>query len=235
MRAACLAAALLGYFDAGWATAAEPRVIACDGGEAAVTEQAQHVLVRGPCLRLEVGGSDNDVDAEVGPGAEVHVGGSRNHVLLRPTDPDGDDPVVTPEGIDNEVALAAPLPDALPAAPHPPSLPAPAPAPVVGAVVLDGDGANRMVPCAGRDVLIHANDGRFRLSGGCRSVTVDGDRTLVEAELRPGGRIAIGGRSVRLEYILIEPGPEPTRSVSGRGSEAVHVPHLVSILGPAPH
>ena len=86
--------------------------------------------------------------------------------------------------------------------------------------MLQGDHDNAEVACAGRDVLILGSDSHYRLSGGCRSVFVQGRADTIAAELRPGARVSVGGTDVRLEYTLTGPGPAPALSVTGTGSQA---------------
>jgi hypothetical protein len=142
-------------------------------------------------------------------------------------------PEVSSQGGANEVeagtdgpasaALAPPMPDEAP----PPAMLNEAPGAGVrpaGAIVLDGEDQDRDVFCGGRDVLIHATGSRYRLRGGCRSVTVHGRANRIEAELQPGARISVGADDVRLDYALIREGPPPVVSVTGGGSEAIAIP-----------
>ena len=117
-----------------------------------------------------------------------------------------------------------PMPDAAPA---PPALAPPGRG--AGTLLLPGDGVTAALDCTGRNVMIEGNDVRYTLRGGCRSVTVQGHRNMVQAELQPGSRIAIGGDGDTVHYALTRPGPPPLISVTGAASRA-----LALGGGPAP-
>ncbi len=107
--------------------------------------------------------------------------------------------------------------------PAPPVLPLAPVEPQPGAIVIDGDGVVVGRGCAGRDVLIHSSDSRITLTGGCRTITVQGRADQIRADLQSGARIAVGGDKVTLHYTLAPPGRPPFLSVTGTGSTATFV------------
>ena len=110
-------------------------------------------------------------------------------------------------------------------APEPPLLPLAGTATREAALVLDRANPGS-IDCAGRDVLIHEDGGRYRLVRGCRTVSVQGRDVSIDAELQPGARIAIGGAGVMLRYVLVAPGPPPVISVTATNSRAIAVDRL---------
>jgi len=117
---------------------------------------------------------------------------------------------------DDDAAGAAGMPPLPEAPPAPPALVPPGRGP--GTLMLRGDGVTDALDCTGRNVLIEGNGDRYTLRGGCRSVTVQGHGNTVQAELQPGGRVAIGGDGDTLHYTLTQPGPPPLISVTGAAS-----------------
>jgi formylmethanofuran dehydrogenase subunit C len=122
----------------------------------------------------------------------------------------------------------------VPAAPPPPAVIAPVQRGAEGTLTLTGDAQNRELMCTGRNVLIEGSGGRFMLHGGCRSVTVHGDANTIEAEMLPGGRVAISGDAVTLRYTPMAAGPPIVVSVSGAGSTATEVPGGAATIYTAP-
>ena len=208
-------------------------LIDCAGAPAVVEGDGNRVVFHGNCASLRLDGNANQVEIDLVPGGSLRVTGEGNDVRYAPTVPG---PVVAAVGTGNSIAAgtggpaSAALAPAVPAAPPPPPTLAPPARAEAGTLLLRGDGLRRRADCAGRNVLIEGNDGHFALTGGCRSVTVQGQGDVVQAELQPGGRIAIGGNGVTLHYRLTRNGPPPVISVTGSNSVA----HLVTGTGPAP-
>jgi len=196
----------------------------CAGAAAVVNGDANNLVFHGKCASLALDGAGNTVEIDLAPGGALRVSGNGNHVLFTPIVPG---PVIVTIGSDNAVAagsggaasaaLAPPIPDA----PPPPVSVAPPEAPRPGTLFLRGDGITRMADCAGRNVLIEGSDSRITLTGGCRSVTVQGHADTIVASLQPGARIAIAGDGVTLHYDLAAPGAAPIVSVTGRDSGAL--------------
>lgn len=122
----------------------------------------------------------------------------------------------------------------VPEAPPPAAVIAPVQRGAEGTLMLNGDAQNRELMCTGRNVLIEGSGGRFMLHGGCRSVTVHGDANTIEAEMLPGGRIAVSGDAVTLRYTPMAAGPPIVVSVSGAGSTATEVPGGAATIYTAP-
>jgi len=119
---------------------------------------------------------------------------------------------------DDEEPLALVMPD-LPQAPPPAAVIPPAQTGPAATIVLAGAPPAGAVACADRNVVIEASDGDFTLRGGCRSLTVQGHADHVQAELRPGAHVAIGGDRVAVRYTLAPAGgAAPQISIIGAGS-----------------
>jgi hypothetical protein len=122
----------------------------------------------------------------------------------------------------------------VPTAPPPPATIPPVQRGAESTLTLSGDAQNRELMCTGRNVLIEGSGGRFMLHGGCRSVTVHGDANTIEAEMLPGGRVAVNGNAVTLRYTPMAAGPPILVSVSGAGSTATEVPGGAATIYTAP-
>lgn len=200
----------------------------CAGGDALVNGSSNRVSVHGECHSLRVNGSDNVIEIELTAGAPVAIAGNSNHVLYAATG-GGVGPSVSTQGTGNQIDAndqpqTATLGGTLPtSSPKPPTLLLAPAGPTTGAVVLDGSGQTQTADCNGRDVLIHGSSSQFTLTGGCRSISVQGRADHIQAQLQPGARVAIGGNSVTLSYTLTGPGPAPMVSVTGTNSAATHV------------
>jgi hypothetical protein len=201
----------------------------CAGGDAQVNGDANRLVFHGDCRNLRVNGASNIVEIDLTPGGSIVVAGAGNQVLYTPIEPG---PSVSEQGVGNVVqagthgAASAALAPEVPPAPLPPPTMTPPPPPGAGTLILTGNGVLQEANCAGRNVVIQGSGGRYTLRGGCRSVTVDGSRMAIEAELEPGARIAIGGDAVTLNYVLTAPGTAALVSVSGAGSQATHIEHF---------
>ncbi len=211
------------------------QTIPCEGQDASVNGSENRIAFTGSCRGLAVNGDGNQVQIALAPDARVTVSGHGNHVLYSAAGPEME-PLVALNGADNDVtandqppsgALVGAMP-AVPPTPPPLTLPpviGPSGAPS-GAIVLAADDASQTVDCTGRDVLIHGSDGNFRLLGGCRSISVQGQNDTIQAQLQPGARVMIGGPTVTLHYTLIANGPPPIISDSARGTTVTQVEHI---------
>lgn len=94
------------------------------------------------------------------------------------------------------------------------------------------DGAAPNADCAGRDVAVIANDATVTLLGGCRSLTVTGARTTVNAEMRPQARIAAPGQGDRVYWYLRGQGPDPEVGEVGPNSQVLRQQRLGSVIAP---
>ena len=179
------------------------RVVAvtCAGQDAVVRGSGNRITFTGPCHSLRVAGDANVVELALAPGAAVSVTGDTNAVYYAPAAPP---PLTTLRGYYNDVR------------------PGPAPAAPV-ALLLDGRDGHRDVRCDGRDVTIAESQARYVLRGGCRSLTVTGERDSVAAELLPSARIVVGGAGVAVNYVLVGDGPPPSVSVTSAALQATHL------------
>ncbi len=90
--------------------------------------------------------------------------------------------------------------------------------PETGPLDLPGDEQALATECAGRDVTIHGTCSLYVLRGGCRSVTVDGDLDIVQAEMAPGGRIKVDGHGITVSWAVADHGRAPVSSVHGEAN-----------------
>ena len=210
-------------------------LIDCNGADAVVNGAGNRLVFHGACRSLLINGASNVVEIDLLPGGAVTVAGSDNQVLYTPIVPG---PVVSSQGEGNVIDAgnvgAGPASAALaPEVPEQPPAPAvipPAQTGAAGSLVLSGDGQTQSVNCANRNVVIAASGSHYRLDGGCRSVTVDGNADTVRAELVPGARVTVGGNGVRFAFTLFGTGPEPTLTVTGNASLVTRI----DPDGPAP-
>lgn len=201
---AVLAPMLLAPAPAGSETVrAEARTLSldCAGGDARLEGNRNVLRVTGGCRSLAVFGNANEVSAVLAGGAAVRVEGQGNRVTYT-LPPGARPPEVAVLGVGSTVAAAEPR-----AAP--------------GRVELLGDDLQQERDCAGRDVLIEGSRGFFRLTGGCRSVTLRGELAVVRSELQPGARVRLEGGGNLVAYTLARPGAAPAVSISGEGSRAM--------------
>ncbi len=221
---------------------AEAQVLSgtCTGQAVRVEGNHNTLTLSGPCGSLLLKGLANTVRLRVVPGGSIRVEGASNRVLFTAQ---GAAPAIVALGPDNDVASAGPaptvvlngsspaVPDAplarpVPARPAPtpsatPDRRPPAPAPVAlpsGPLVLNGDDAQRLEDCAGRDVTVTGNRSAYVIRGFCKSLTVRGDLLAVQAELASGARIAITGQGSIVSWAVKPRGHAPAAIVRGQGS-----------------
>lgn len=175
--------------------------LACNGAPATIRGDDNHVSLAGQCRFLRIEGSRNAVNVELGSPGTVQITGDYNQVVYAPG---GRPPVTTLHGYYNEV------------------VPGPTGA-VPGSLVLDGTLGQRDVPCRGLDIVIRESEARYVLRGGCRSVTIEGRRDTVAAELLPSARLVISGTGVVVNYALVADGPPPVVVVTAPGARATHL------------
>ncbi|WP_216851206.1 DUF3060 domain-containing protein [Acidisphaera sp. L21] len=198
---------------------AQSEAIDCANSDASVTGDGRHVAFHGACRSLTVRGNQNQVQAELAPGARVHVQGDGNSVryhLLGGTieanvSIEGQQDVVGPD--------AAPIAGEASNASRPP-------------LVLSA-GAASDAECTDRDVMVDGNGGDFTLHGGCRSVSVMGTGTTVHAEMQAQGRISVPGAHDSVVWFLKSDGAPPTTEVTGANSTVIQQQRLGSQIAPA--
>ncbi|HZF76890.1 MAG TPA: OmpA family protein [Acetobacteraceae bacterium] len=95
-------------------------------------------------------------------------------------------------------------------------LPLIAHAQATGPIILEGDAQRRTFDCAGRDVVVRGSRNDLTLTGGCRSLEVQGGTSQIRAALAPGARVLIRGDLVDLAWSLEGDGPPPRISTEGR-------------------
>lgn len=179
----------------------------CADDAAIVRGSGNRLSIGGACRSLTVTGSGNVIAVALVPGGAVRVSGNANRILYRsPAGP----PHAQTSGADNQV-----VPD-----PRPPTLAlVQAPPPL-----LTLNGASQVDQfCGGSDVLVLGDDLDFVLRGGCRSITVQGRRDRITAELLPGAQLAVGGPGVTVNYVLVAHGPPPVVRVTARGLRATQL------------
>jgi len=182
------------------------QTIDCGGDDARLEGNGNRVTFRGPCRGLYLRGEGNRVEVELAPGAQIHIEGNGNRVRYH--NAGGQTPEISIRGEQDQVTAGAPgrpFPAASAAGPEP--------------LYLTGNGQNRDVDCAGRDVRMEGSGGAITLRGGCRSLSVHGNGVEVHADLAPEARVAVQGNGDLVTYRLTGPGSAPDISVSGRGSD----------------
>ncbi len=92
----------------------------------------------------------------------------------------------------------------------------PAAAQTGGPMIVEGNGQQRALDCAGRDVVVRGDRNALTFTGGCRSLEVLGNTNEVRAEMAPASRIAIRGDTVSLYWSLRGDGPPPRIATEGR-------------------
>ncbi len=163
----------------------------CGSGDAQVEGNHNVVVLTGPCRGLRLNGVANQVTIDLREGATLHIEGSANRVTYRLQA--GAAPEIVALGPDNLVR-----PDGA-AMPVPVSVP---PAALAGPLDLVGDDEQRSLDCAGRDVVIHGVRSAYVLRGGCRSVAVSGSLDTIQAEMAPGGHIAVEGSGITVAWTV---------------------------------
>ena len=182
------------------------QTIDCGGDDARLEGNGNRVTFRGPCRGLDLRGEGNRVEIELAPGAPIRVEGNGNHVRYH--NANGQTPEISIRGEQDQVTAGSPgrpFPTVSSAGPEP--------------LYLTGNGQNRDVDCAGRDVRIEGSGGAITLRGGCRSLSVQGNGVEVHADLAPEARVAVQGNGDMVTYRMTGAGGGPDISVSGRGSD----------------
>jgi outer membrane protein OmpA-like peptidoglycan-associated protein len=87
-------------------------------------------------------------------------------------------------------------------------------------LVLEGQALSEAQDCSGRDVVVRGNANALRFTGGCRSLSVQGNGNSVLAEMAPGSRIEVLGSGSTVGWTLSGQGAAPSVSVTGRDSRA---------------
>lgn len=60
-------------------------------------------------------------------------------------------------------------------------------------LILQSAAERQPIACEDRDVVIHADDQRYNLSGKCRSLILEGDRNVVSIGLAAGATLTVSG------------------------------------------
>lgn len=92
---------------------------------------------------------------------------------------------------------------------------APAVAQPGGPLIVEGNALSRTLDCAGRDVVVRGQRNELTLTGGCRSLEVEGGTSEIRAELSPGARVRLRGDTLDLRWSLAGDGPPPRISAEG--------------------
>ena len=175
----------------------------------AVRLEGNHNVLKpfGVCGSLLIKGIANQVVLDFAANAALRVEGSGNQVAYHGSKP------VTIDLLGPGNSVIAPQAPVLESAP---------------VLLLTGDDQAKEVDCAGRSVSVQGRRAFYLLRGGCKSLTIQGDLVIVQAEMRPGAAIAITGRGDRVGWVLDAPGKPPALSVRG---EANHCEHLDAVGG----
>ena len=173
--------------------------------------EGNHNVVKpfGPCRSLVVKGIANQIILDLTANATLRVEGSGNRVTYRSPMA----AVVDLLGTDNLVVA------------QPPSTPVFDTGPVLH---LTGEDQARALDCTGRAVTVDGSRAMYLLRGGCKSLTIQGDLVIVQAELQLGAPVAITGHGIRVGWVTDHPGKPPVASIHG---EANHIEHLDTIGG----
>lgn len=94
---------------------------------------------------------------------------------------------------------------------------APALAQGLGPLIVEGSAQSRSLDCTGRDVVVRGDRNQLVLTGGCRSLEVQGGANDIRAELAPGARVNLRGETIGLDWALLGDGPPPRITSEGRG------------------
>lgn len=84
-----------------------------------------------------------------------------------------------------------------------------------GPLIVEGNALSRTLDCAGRDVVVRGQRNELTLTGGCRSLEVEGGTSEIRAELSPGARVRLRGDTLDLRWSLAGDGPPPRISAEG--------------------
>lgn len=86
----------------------------------------------------------------------------------------------------------------------------------LGPLIVEGNAQRRTLDCAGRDVVVRGERNALALTGGCRSLEVQGNTSEIRAELAPGARVSLRGEVLDLSWSLLGSGPPPRITTEGR-------------------
>ena len=199
---------------------AEAQALSASCAGQAVRLEGNHntVALAGQCASLLVKGVANVIQLGIAGGGLIHIEGSENRVRFSVT---GAGPAIEILGPDNE-ALPGNLPRPASATPVPPPQPSPAVAskpatpPAAGIPLqLSGDDQQRLVDCAGRDVVVTGSRSAYVISGLCHALVVRGDLLTVQAVIQPGARISVSGRGSVVSWAVPRKGRPPVSIVRG--------------------
>jgi len=181
----------------------------CAGGDAEVGGNRNIVTFTGSCRSLTLRGDANKVTIDLASGARLDIEGNGN--TIRYSVGGGREPTVRVSGSDTDLASIGITPS---------------PAPSADPVRLTGDNQRLELDCTGRDVDIQGNRSRYRLRGGCKSLTAHGEANTVQAELQPHAKVEIEGNGTVLSYSVAGGGADADIVVRGADSRAVRVAGL---------
>jgi len=86
----------------------------------------------------------------------------------------------------------------------------------LGPLIVEGNAQSRTLDCAGRDVVVRGERNQIALTGGCRSVEVQGNTSEIRAELQPNARVGLRGETIDFRWSLAGDGPPPRIATDGR-------------------
>ncbi len=168
----------------------------CAEAPASVSGNRNNVTFTGICKSLTLRGESNRVSLSLVPEAAIDIEGSGNQVH-----------VVAGRATKLRVAGNHTIISAAAGA-----------APASDSAKLTGDDQSIELDCTGRPVALDANMSRYRLRGGCQSLTVRGYGNLVDAELAAAAPVRIEGNSSVVTYRLKAAGAPPSVTVLGQDS-----------------
>lgn len=179
----------------------------CEGRDVVVRGNANALRFTGGCRSVTVQGNGNSILAEMAPGGRIEIVGNDTTVGWVPAGGGAQarEPTVSVTGRDSRVERAAAAAGG--------GAPAQPPG---GPLVLEGNGQQRSFDCSGRDVVLRGERNQVTLTGGCRSLTVEGNTNDIRAALEPGARVVVRGDVVNLTWSQAGEGPEPTLRAEGR-------------------
>jgi outer membrane protein OmpA-like peptidoglycan-associated protein len=86
----------------------------------------------------------------------------------------------------------------------------------LGPLIVEGDAQSRRLDCTGRDVVVRGERNQITLTGGCRSLEVQGRTSEIHAELAPDARVSLRGETLDLRWSLVGDGPPPRITTQGQ-------------------
>jgi hypothetical protein len=189
----------------------------CAGGDAEIGGNRNTVTFTGACRSLTLRGDANHVAIDLATGANLDVEGNGNTIRYS-IGGGGREPTVRVSGSNTDLASTGITPT---------------PAPSADPLRLTGDSQNLQLDCAGRAVDIQGNRSRYRLSGGCASLSAHGEANTVSAEMRPGAKVEIEGNGTTLSYSITGGEADADIVVRGADSRAVRVGGIDATPTPA--